>query len=604
MLFVFHWIGWILWSAQVKSLWLLVLLYGISKLALALFRRHQVRSTFPALVKQRLAECEKSFAYDVREDELSEDLRKQIIDSDVLALRELIWSGKVSSEQVLRFYFSRAKTVGRKLGAAIEANFEEALRLAKQADQLIQSKPRSELPLLCGIPFSVKEIFPQKGFETTLGMEKRIGRKKFDRNSPIVDHLIAQGAIPFVRSNMPQIFVPLETNNPIFGRCVNPHNHKRVPGGSSGGEGSLVASGCSPFGIGSDIGGSIRIPSLLCGVFGFKPSNDRMAAEESLDPIHCDYKTDLYQTIITVCNGPLAKSVDDLRVVTEVLNQQDMISRIDPTRPTVPWRTEAVALGAREKLTIGYIESLDGIFEAAAPNKRAVSMVVEALRKEGHILKPVVAPELSEVYDIAFQIFMSDPSFPDNIAISNGIESIAPNKLLHLFMFAPNWLKKTLAFFLHIANIPRLASSLASTVLLNEKQIFQMIIKKKDMTKAFLKRLTDDNITHIISPGLGTPAPLHDTTGDLLQFAAYAVLFNFLGLPTGALPVTTVRADEQTYTSAFNDPITVAAQKCLEGSEGLPVGVQVSAFPFRDEECLALMSEIERIMKLKPFLKL
>ena len=603
MLFLFQWVAWILWSAQVKTLWLLALLYGLAKLAVALYRRQQVRSAFPGLVKQRLAECEKTFAYDVQEKEIPEELRKKITDSDIIALRELIWSGQASSEQVLRFYFSRAKTIGRKLGAAIEANFEEALRLAKQADQQIQSKPRSELPVLCGVPFSVKEIFPQKGFEITHGIEKRIGRK-FEKTCPIVEHLVAHGAIPFVRSNVPQILLSSETTNPIFGRCVNPHNAERVPGGSSGGEGCLVAAGCSPFGIGSDIGGSIRIPSLLCGVFGFKPTNDRMSAEDSLDPIHCDFKTDCFQTIISACNGPLAKSVNDLVLVTELLNRQEINSLLDPTRPAVPWRPDAVSLAAGKKLTIGYIESLDGIFEAATPNRRAVSEVVEALRKAGHTLKPVAVPELSEVFNLALQIFVSDPSVPENFSVSNGLDSIAPYKLLHLSLFLPNWLKKAGAFALQKANLPRLASGLAATVPLDEKQVFQLIIKKKELTRAFLKRLSDQNITHLLSPGLGTPAPLHDTTGDLLQFAAYTVLFNFLGLPTGALPVTTVRANEQSYTSAFKDPITQAAQKCLEGSFGLPVGVQVSAFPYKDEECLALMSEIERIMDLKPFLKL
>ena len=131
------------------------------------------------------------------------------------------------------------------------------------------------LPVLKGVPVSIKDHITVKNIPNTLGFTSLTNNKKnFD--SLIVKVLISQGAIPFVSSNIPQGIFNIDSSNSLWGKAENPWNRTKVVGGSSGGEAALVASRSSPFGIGSDVGGSIRIPSTFCGVYGFKPTSLRI----------------------------------------------------------------------------------------------------------------------------------------------------------------------------------------------------------------------------------------------------------------------------------------------------------------------------------------
>ena len=597
---------WVLNNTLYSSLfWKLLVLYYTIKISIVFVRRFIVAKTFPALIKKRRAVCEKSFQYEVSTDDISHGLKDQILSADIHGLRELIWTGKVSAEQVLKFYFSRSKTIGRELGAAIEANFEQALALAKAADQRIRTQDRATLPPLLGIPFSVKENYLMKGFMITHGLEPRIGNPKSICNttSPLIEHFISQGGIPFVRSNIPQILMAYESDNPIYGKVLNPHNHKRISGGSSGGEGALVASGCSPFGMGNDIGGSIRIPALLCGVFGFKPSSSRMEINGQLSPININCEELLFQDYIRVVNGPLARSVGDLKLITKLMCDPKISREVSSSLPPLLWREEAATL-PKKKLNIGYFDSIDEVFETSTANKRAVHLVVEALRKEGHNLIKLEPKFMSEILCRTIQIFLSDGSIRDNISFSNGVTMIPAYSLLQIAYYLPRWLKKTLAWVLKMIGKERLGLVIGSSMEIPTSAMFVEANTQQALTRDFLEQLLAQDIHHLISPGMGLPAPKHFTTGYLLPNAIYTLMFNFYGLPTGVLPITRVRKDEQEYTSKHDDPATQTAKDCMVDSENLPVGVQVSALPFRDEECLALMEHIETIMKLKPLLKL
>ena len=114
-----------------------------------------------------------------------------------------------------------------------------------------------------------------QGYDSTIGLAAFVG-KPFSETSALVQVLRHQGAIPFVKTNVPQTMLSWECSNPIFGLTTNPHDTSRTVGGSSGGEAALLAAGGSVLGWGSDIGGSIRIPSSMCGVYGIKPTFARL----------------------------------------------------------------------------------------------------------------------------------------------------------------------------------------------------------------------------------------------------------------------------------------------------------------------------------------
>ena len=124
------------------------------------------------------------------------------------------------------------------------------------------------------------------------------------------------GGIPFVKTNNPQIVFSMNTDNTIYGVAQNPHNPSRTTSGSSGGEGGLAAAKCSPLGLGTDIGGSIRSPASFCGVYGFKPTPYRTSYIGSIVPVP-DFS--LPQTTVHPSMGPIGSSVNDLKVMTEVL---------------------------------------------------------------------------------------------------------------------------------------------------------------------------------------------------------------------------------------------------------------------------------------------
>lgn len=595
---------WLLYSTVLScNFWLIVSGYLIAKLVIAFGLRFYRQSTFPALVQKRREECEKSFNYDVKVDDISPQIKEKLFKVDLSQLREMIWSREVTSEQVLRFYFSRCKTIGRELNAAVEGTYELGLKLAKEADELIKTKPRSELPPLCGVPLSIKENYYMEGYEVTGGMETRLGYKQ-PHTAPLLTHLFKLGAVPFVRSNFPQMLMAIESENAIYGICKNPHDKTRSPGGSSGGEGALIAAGCSPAGLGNDIGGSIRIPCAMSGIFGFKPTSGRHNVKDQMDYVQAFHEKGINQDYVKCANGPMGRSVEDLKIITELMSAPEINHLTDRSIPPLLWRKEATTLEKGKKFTIGYYESLDDSFECHPAGKRAVKEVVEALKKEGHTLIPVDIPNAKEMACLSVSFFNSDGAAVGNFAISTGLSMIKAYQTSQILYLLPRCVRLGLSKLLAILGQERLSMLVECCGPIPAKDMFIEANKQTLLTRNFLRGLKEKNIDFLISPGLGCPAIKHHTGGDMILSSIYTVVYNFLGLPAGTLPVTRVRKDEQTYESKFNDRMTQAAKECMKDTEGLPVTVQVAAMPYKDEECLALMQHIESIMNLKPFLKI
>ena len=199
-------------------------------------------------------------------------------------------------------------------------------------------------------------------------------------------------------------------------------------------------------------------------------------------------------------------------------------------------------------------------------------------------------------------MYITDGSVPENLSLSNGMKMIEAYWMMQVFWYVPQWVKLLLSKLLGLLGQPRLSDVLFAMIPLRANQIFQKANEQLAAKLFFLRLLQGLQVTHLVTPGLGCPASPHGKSADILLNYAYTTLFNLFGLPTGVLPITKVRPDEQRYESKFNDDMTKQAKKCLENSAGLPVGVQVTTFPFKDEECLALMSRIESLMGLKPFI--
>lgn len=202
------------------------------------------------------------------------------------------------------------------VNAVVDERFDKALIEAEEADQLIAKTENTEelavsQPFL-GVPFTVKETIGVEGLTQSVGI---VARKEFrcSTNGATVVLLKDAGAIPLCVTNTPEFSLNLETHNHVSGRTLNPYDTRRTPGGSTGGEAALLGCGATIFGIGSDIGGSSRIPALNVGVFGLKPSPG-LVPYENYFPIINDPYLDKYFTI-----GLMTRYAKDLKPILKVM---------------------------------------------------------------------------------------------------------------------------------------------------------------------------------------------------------------------------------------------------------------------------------------------
>ncbi|XP_019868723.1 fatty-acid amide hydrolase 2 isoform X2 [Aethina tumida] len=241
--------------------------------------------------------------------------KNKIVLESAISLAKKIRERKLKSEEVVEAFIDRIREINGILNAVVDDRFEEALKEAREIDKqidngTIQDLDFQEKPFL-GVPFTAKETTSVKGLAFTMGIKQRIGRKAtFD--AEIVTSMKNAGAICIGVTNIPQLNYWQETSNPVYGITTNPYNTTRNVGGSSGGEASNLAACGTAISLGTDIGGSIRIPAFMCGVFGHKPTGS-LTSTKGLT-----FRTGKEgDTMVTA--GVLARHAEDLIPVLKVL---------------------------------------------------------------------------------------------------------------------------------------------------------------------------------------------------------------------------------------------------------------------------------------------
>lgn len=252
-----------------------------------------------------------------------------IFEKSAFELAEAIKTGEISSQEIVDRHIRKIEEVNPKLNAVVETRFAEAMELAKRADEKIaslDSAARETLPSLFGVPFTIKEMIAVQGMKSTWGS---IHRKNqiMRQDATVTSRLRNAGGILLGTTNVPEVGFWFECHNLVYGKTKNPFNLKRTSGGSSGGEGAIIASGGSPFGVGSDIGGSIRIPAAFCGVFGHKPSEGLIPFTGHV-PVYEDTAHEMIgnKHPFTVL-GPMSKKAKDLRLLMQILIGGDNMDR-------------------------------------------------------------------------------------------------------------------------------------------------------------------------------------------------------------------------------------------------------------------------------------
>jgi Asp-tRNA(Asn)/Glu-tRNA(Gln) amidotransferase A subunit family amidase len=233
----------------------------------------------------------------------------KIIACTAIELKQAVERGQWTRHEVMSAFILRAADL-KALGGLAEVCFDEALKEEQQ-----EERDHSRL-LFAGVPISLKEELQQKSFVSTCGLLRKANRKLVSPQDGLLVHLLKAnaGLIPHVRSNLPTLVMSSETDNDVYGLAVNPYNAARMVGGSSGGEGVLISSRCSPLGIGSDIAGSVRIPAMACGLFSFKPTPGRVSTV-GFESVSAELGGCEGQNLVRGCPGPMARCVEDLAMV-------------------------------------------------------------------------------------------------------------------------------------------------------------------------------------------------------------------------------------------------------------------------------------------------
>lgn len=197
---------------------------------------------------------------------------KELTQYSATELADLIAAGRVSAVQVVQAHIARIERVNPRLNAVVVARFEQAMDEARAADA---RQARGELlGPLHGVPITIKECLDLVGTPSTFGMPSR--RHDYPAaDDPYVRRLREAGAIVLGKTNVPQALIYNESSNALYGRTNNPWDVRRTPGGSSGGEAAIIAACGSPLGLGTDIGGSVRLPASFCGITSLKPTTWR-----------------------------------------------------------------------------------------------------------------------------------------------------------------------------------------------------------------------------------------------------------------------------------------------------------------------------------------
>jgi aspartyl-tRNA(Asn)/glutamyl-tRNA(Gln) amidotransferase subunit A len=305
-------------------------------------------------------------------------MNEDICFADATELARRIRDHEFSPVEVMQAHLERISAINPKLNAVV-AVADDALDKAREAEQAIMKG--EDVGPLHGVPFTCKDAFDVAGVRATRG-SKLFEHHVAETDATSVARLKDAGGIFLAKTNVPEFVLWWETDNRVFGRTNNPWNTDRTPGGSSGGEAAAIATGASPLGIGSDLGGSIRMPSHYCGIVGLKPTHGRV-------PL-----TGHWPQLVLRANhvGPMARTVRDISLGLRLMCGPDGVDhQCLPVEPPVIPESAATPL----KLRVGWLA--DGAFGPADPEVRAVVQKAAAsLQAAGCVVEHVDLPVLEE----------------------------------------------------------------------------------------------------------------------------------------------------------------------------------------------------------------
>jgi len=451
-----------------------------------------------------------------------------------IAMAERIREKKLSPVELLEAHLGRIEKLNPKLNAFVQVDTEGARRQARAAETAVTRQ--EPLGPLHGVPISIKSSIDVMGLRCEAGTRLRAGLVA-SQDAPLVARLRKAGAIVLGTTNTPELLMAWETDNLLYGRTNNPWDLSRTPGGSSGGEAAAIAAGCSAGGVGSDGGGSIRVPAHFSGICGLKPTPGRI-------PATGHFPTSVGPFALLGVVGPMARTVADLKVLFQVMQGPDYG---DPSSAPVPVRwPQPYDL---KKLRIGYFED-DGRTPVTPETRAAVRRAAEALQRAGFEVRPWRPEGLDQARQLWWRFFGVAGGMLLGPMIRGREADLSP--ILKQFSA------------LVAAEPPHTAQTLLETWIMRDVLRMEIFSQMREYPI-------------LLCPVASIPAFRHGErdwkidgqTVSYFDAWSYCEWFNLLGTPAAVVPVG-------------------------QSDEGLPIGVQIVARPWEEELVLAVAEVVEK----------
>ena len=450
-----------------------------------------------------------------------------VVSASAKSIARAIRDKRVSSHEVVQAHLDRIDQVNGKLNAVVYMCAERALAEARDADVALSRGDK--VGPLHGVPMTLKDSLDTEGVVTTYGTTGRVNFVP-KRDAALVTRLRSAGAILLGKTNTPEITWSGQTLNKVYGRTNNPFDLERNPGGSSGGAAAIVSACGSPFDIGSDTGGSIRMPAHFCGVAGIKPTSGRVPRTGHIIGYTMGAMDSFTQ------NGPIARYIEDLALILPVISGADWE---DPAIVDMPLISpDEVEING---LRVAYYTHPPGFAPPDLDTQVTTLKAVLALAEAGAKITEDAPDALKQVVELE-----------DKVSEGHGGEGalriLERAGTVELSLQIETWLKEA-------TSIP-------------VEEFTEALEELGRFRSTMLGYMRDYDV--IICPTAAYPARLHDYYQSKRSDSVplYTHLFNLTGWP-------------------------VAVVRCGASSEGLPIGVQVAARPWREDVALAVSAFLE-----------
>jgi Asp-tRNA(Asn)/Glu-tRNA(Gln) amidotransferase A subunit family amidase len=450
-----------------------------------------------------------------------------------VSMAEQIRRKRLSPVELVESHLTRIEELNPRLNAFVQVDAEAARRQARVAEEA--AGKGEKLGPLHGVPLSIKSSIEVAGLRCESGSKLRAGFVAA-QDAPLVSRLRQAGAIILGVTNTPELLMAWETDNLLYGRTNSPWDVSRTPGGSSGGEAAAIAAGMSVGGVGSDGGGSIRVPAHFSGICGLKPTPGRIPATG-----HFPVSAGPFALLGVV--GPMARTVGDLKVLFEVMQGPD---DGDPSAAPVPvrWPENDALKGLR----IGYFED-DGRTPVTPETRAAVRTAAEGLRRAGFQVQPFRPEELELARQLWWKIF----------GVAGGMV-LGPMMQGHEAEISPL--------------LRRFSSWTAAAPSHTGESLLDTWVQRDLVRMKIFAQMRKYPV--LLCPVAAIPAFRHgecswEVEGKIVQYLdawSYTEWFNLLGTPAAVVPVG-------------------------KSPEGLPIGVQIVARPWEEEIVLSVAAALE-----------